>query len=185
MTKIHKLLGLTTMLIVLGGSAATASPPAMAPIMKPVNAVLAAMNDHNPRTLSGAFATGAVIVDNQAPFQWSGCTAPGDWLSAISTWGKMRSAHFTATADPWGVEGAPGTAYVIVRAVHAGREPFVVSVRSRSPGRGESIATSFSSSRRSSGSPPVSLIFSTPFATKMRASRAISSKVNSWLGGRK
>ncbi len=115
MTKIHKLLGLTTMLIVLGGSAATASPPAMAPIMKPVNAVLAAMNDHNPRTLSGAFATGAVIVDNQAPFQWSGGTAPSDWLSAISTWGKMRSAHFTATADPWGVEGAPGTAYVIVR----------------------------------------------------------------------
>ncbi len=108
-------LNLTGLLIVLSGSAATASPPAMAPIMKPVNAVLAAMNDHNPKTLAGAYANGAVIVDSQAPYQWSGSAAPSDWLSAISTWGKMRSAHFTAIADPAGIEGTPTAAYVIVR----------------------------------------------------------------------
>lgn len=109
------LLNMTGLLIMLGASAATASPPAMAPIMKSVNAVLAAMNDHNPKTLAGAYANGAVIVDSQAPFQWSGSSAPSDWLSAISTWGKMRSAHFTATADPMSIQGAPGAAYVIVR----------------------------------------------------------------------
>ena len=115
MTIARKFLSLATLLIAFGSTAASAHPPTMAHIMKPVNNVLAAMNNHNPRTLFGAYANGAVIVDNQAPYQWSGSAAPSDWLSAISTWGKMRSARFTAIADPMEIEAGPGAAYVIIR----------------------------------------------------------------------
>jgi hypothetical protein len=46
---------------------------------------------------------------------------------------------------------------------------------------GESISMSFGRSRRTVGSPPVRRIFWTPWATKMRATRAISSKLRiSW-----
>ena len=115
MMKTPKSFSLIVMLTVFGSSTAFAHPPSMAPIMKPVNAVLTAMNSNRAQTLSGAYANSAVIVDNQAPFQWSGPRAASDWLSAISTWGKMRSAHFTATVDPMAVQAAPETAYVIVR----------------------------------------------------------------------
>ncbi len=63
-------------------------------------------------------------------------------------------------------------------------EPFVVSARSRMPSIDASMAMSRSRSRRSSGSPPVSRIFSTPRAAKKRASRAISSNVSSSLRGK-
>ena len=57
------------------------------------------------------------------------------------------------------------------------KEPLVVSVRSMF-GIAASISISFSMLRRTSGSPPVRRIFSTPWATKTRASRVISSKLN-------
>src|SRR2546428_2714184 len=65
----------------------------------------------------------------------------------------------------------------------ASREPFVVSVRSRSP-RAASFSTSRSRSRRTSGSPPVSRIFCTPRPTKIRTRRSISSKVRISARGR-
>jgi hypothetical protein len=63
------------------------------------------------------------------------------------------------------------------------REPLVVSVRSR-PGIAASIAISCSILRRTSGSPPVSRIFSMPYSLKMRARRAISSKLSKALRSR-
>ena len=62
-------------------------------------------------------------------------------------------------------------------AISARREPFVVSVRSFKPSTPESISTSRGRPRRTVGSPPVRRIFSTPCATKIRASRVISSKL--------
>ena len=62
--------------------------------------------------------------------------------------------------------------------------PFVVSVRSRS-GMLASRAISRSRLRRSSGSPPVTRIFSTPRAWKSRARRSISSNVRSCPRSRK
>ena len=58
--------------------------------------------------------------------------------------------------------------------------PFVVRVEVEAADRREPLDRS-SRSRRSSGSPPVIRIFSTPSATNARASRSISSKVSSSL----
>ena len=54
-------------------------------------------------------------------------------------------------------------------------EPLVVIVRSSMPSMPARRATSWSTLRRSSGSPPVSRIFVTPRPAKTRASRSISS----------
>jgi hypothetical protein len=62
-------------------------------------------------------------------------------------------------------------------------DAFVVSVRSRPSSA--SIAISRSSSRRTSGSPPVMRIFCTPSAAKTRAVRAISSNESSSRRSRK
>ncbi len=75
-----------------------------------------------------------------------------------------------------------------LRALRASSEPLVVSVRSS--GRPSTVSSrasrSIRNSRflRSSGSPPVMRIFSTPCATKRRATRSISSCVSSALCGR-
>src|SRR5579872_421394 len=70
-------------------------------------------------------------------------------------------------------------------ALRGSSEPFVVSVRSRTPSMSRSMATSRSISFRSSGSPPVSRIFSTPWATNRPVRRTISSKLSSSARGRK
>ena len=66
----------------------------------------------------------------------------------------------------------------------ASKDPLVVSVKSRMPSTPASIRTNRPKSRRSSGSPPVRRIFSTPKLAKMRASRVISSNVSNSLRGR-
>ena len=65
----------------------------------------------------------------------------------------------------------------------ASSEPFVVSVRSRSA-IGAISSTNLSTSRRTSGSPPVSRTFRVPNPTKIPTSRAISSNVSTWSCGR-
>ena len=67
------------------------------------------------------------------------------------------------------------------RAFRASSEPFVVSVRSRPPRPARASRSGARGSRRSSGSPPVSRIFSTPCSLKIRASRVISSKLSTSL----
>jgi ketosteroid isomerase-like protein len=114
--KTFNTLVLTGILLAVSNAAAPAAyAPEIAPIMRPVNAVLSAMNGHDAQALSASYATDVVIVDEQAPYHWSGRTAGNDWLSAISTWGKMRDAHFTAFADPMLILTGPGTAYGVVR----------------------------------------------------------------------
>ena len=73
-------------------------------------------------------------------------------------------------------------------ALRASNEPLVVSVMSRDFPSGVRNAASCSISRsmclRSKGSPPVSRIFCTPWLANTRATRVISSKLNSALWGR-
>ncbi len=69
------------------------------------------------------------------------------------------------------------------RAFVASSEPLVVRVIST--GSRASCSIRFSRCRRSSGSPPVMRIFSTPWSTKIFATRTISSKDSSCLRGRK
>ena len=57
----------------------------------------------------------------------------------------------------------------------ASRTPLVVRVTCSMPSMAVSPATSSGSPRRTSGSPPVSLIFFTPSPAKIRTSRRISS----------
>jgi hypothetical protein len=68
-------------------------------------------------------------------------------------------------------------------ALTASAEPLVVSAMSISRPSGvlsaASMPTSSGRDFRSNGSPPVRRIFSTPWSTAIRASRAISSKVSS------
>ena len=64
--------------------------------------------------------------------------------------------------------------------MRASSEPFVVSVTSRMPGTAASFAISWSTLRRTSGSPPVMRSFSTPIAANTRVRRSISSNVSSW-----
>ncbi|MNY17465.1 hypothetical protein D3C86_1507860 [compost metagenome] len=74
-------------------------------------------------------------------------------------------------------------------ALRPSSDALVVSVRSsglpETVSMRASISTSFSMFLRSSGSPPVSRIFSTPCDTNTRAARSISSKLSSSACGRK
>ncbi len=69
-------------------------------------------------------------------------------------------------------------------ALPASSAPLVVRAMSWTPSMAASIATSFSRSRRSSGSPPVSRSLRTPSPAKTRASRANSSKVSNCSRGK-
>jgi hypothetical protein len=73
-------------------------------------------------------------------------------------------------------------------ALRSSSDPFVVSVSSSGEPSthvsSASIATRRSTSRRSSGSPPVRRTLRTPWATKRRATRTISSNVSSEECGR-
>ena len=81
---------------------------------------------------------------------------------------SSRASRLTVTRD--------SPAILSSRALCPSSAPLVVSVRSMSP-TSLSISTRRSRCLRNSGSPPVSRIFWTPCALKMRASRVISSKV--------
>lgn len=63
--------------VVASGAGACAAPhPGITAYMKPVNAVLSAMSAHDAPSLDGAYASGAIIVDDQPPYQWSWTRVP-------------------------------------------------------------------------------------------------------------
>jgi hypothetical protein len=107
---------------ITSSTAVAAYPPEIQPLMKPVNAVLAAMAKDTPQSLAGAYTTDAVIVDDQTPYRWSGSDAPGAWLSALTTWGKLHYASFKAFADPMEVMHASDTAYVVIFGTLRGKD---------------------------------------------------------------
>ncbi len=102
-------------LMIFSATAASAYPQGMRQYMQPVEAVLTAMSQRSPRALENAYTPDTVIIDDQAPFRWSGNSAPGDWICALTTFGKLHYARFTAFADPMQVmTSGPDSAYVTV-----------------------------------------------------------------------
>jgi ketosteroid isomerase-like protein len=108
------LASIIALLAISGGIGGAAPDPKTQTFMKPVDVVLAAMSQHDGRALAGAYAPGVVIVDDQEPYHWSGNNAPADWLSAVTTFGKLHYARFSALADPMELLFGPDTAYVVV-----------------------------------------------------------------------
>src|SRR5690348_15067419 len=86
----------------------------MQPYMQPVNAVLAAVTKHNEQQFASAYASDAVIIDTQAPYRWTGSNAASEWLSSLTTYGKLRYARFTVFGDPAEVMQGEHSAYVMV-----------------------------------------------------------------------
>jgi ketosteroid isomerase-like protein len=108
--------------------ACTASAPAqlrpgMREVLKPVNAVMAAVQADNPSAVSGLYAGNAIIVDDQGPFTWSGSNAGSEWLSDVSRYSKWSSkiAHFNGT--PVSIESGTDSAYVVVAGTFSGAKP--------------------------------------------------------------
>jgi len=100
------------------GQAVAASGPS-ADIMKTINAFVAETNANGP--LPGLYSATAVVVDEFAPFSWSGAGAGSQWWATLNT--MMRTAHMTdlhATASaPASFSQAKGRAYASVpMAVH-------------------------------------------------------------------
>lgn len=77
-------------------SAATAKPtPAM---MKPVRALLQALNTNSAAPAAGAFTANAIIVDEFAPFRWTGPSAASQYMSSFGSMikaAKLSDVHGT------------------------------------------------------------------------------------------
>ena len=102
-------------LVALSTSAGAAPARAeLQPYMQPVNAVLAAMTHHNEQQFASAYTSDAVIIDTQAPYRWTGSNAASEWLSSLTTYGKLRYARFTVFGDPAEVMQGEHSAYVMV-----------------------------------------------------------------------
>lgn len=110
-------------LLCAGGAAANIHDGAPFPVkaaMAPVEGVIAAMATGDSKRLAGVYANDAVIVDNQAPFQWTGADAGADWFARTAgRWGKLWYGKFVPTVHSplmpaSEMQFAPGSAYVIV-----------------------------------------------------------------------
>ena len=111
--KYRALLASIIAVLAFSSSAVAAIPPEIRPYMEPVNTVTAAMTQHTSKTLAGAYTSDAVIIDDQAPFRWSGSNAAGDWLSSLTTYGKLHYARFIA-GHPVEITRGANNAYVVI-----------------------------------------------------------------------
>lgn len=77
-------------LLLASGAAAGAAPATpSAAVMKPVHALLTALNSNSVAPAAGAFTPTATIVDEFAPFRWSGPSAARAYLASFDS---MRKA---------------------------------------------------------------------------------------------
>lgn len=123
--KTSRILAAVAALALLAAGAAAAKVSAGAPFpvkaaMAPVDSVIAAMATGDSKRLAGVYSNDAVIVDNQAPFQWTGANAGANWFAATAArWGKLWYGKFVPTVHSpllpaSEMQFAPGSAYVIV-----------------------------------------------------------------------
>src|SRR5581483_7503976 len=119
-------------LLCAGGAAGKIPAAAPFPVkaaMAPVDDVIAAMTTGDSKRLAGIYSNDAVIVDDQAPFQWTGPNAGGDWFSTTAgRWGKLWYGKFVPAVDSplepaTNIEFGSGSAYVIVPGRLASRIP--------------------------------------------------------------
>ncbi|HLY02561.1 MAG TPA: nuclear transport factor 2 family protein [Candidatus Cybelea sp.] len=112
------------------GIACTGSAPAQLPhdaldAVAPVTAVIAAIKYDNAAALSALYADDAVVVDEQAPFEWTGSDAGTQWFAASRDWTKWshRVAHFRATLANVQVDDGSSSAYVVLAGTFSSADP--------------------------------------------------------------
>lgn len=98
----------------LAAPAAAATPPAA--VMAPINAILAQTNADKGSGLDAYYTSDAVVVDEFAPYAWSGPTAAGQWWAGVDKLSaKMGTSGVHAAAQPVKHFGVTGDrAYVVV-----------------------------------------------------------------------
>lgn len=84
--------------------------------MTPVNAVMLAVKNDDAGGISTSYCNDAVVVDDRAPFEWTGFGAGSRWLEASRDWSKWSSkiAHFRASIAEVQVDSSNGNAYVVI-----------------------------------------------------------------------
>jgi ketosteroid isomerase-like protein len=90
----------------------------------PVKAVIAAIKNDDAAAISTLYSNDAVVVDEQAPFEWTGAGAGAEWLSASRDWSKWspRIAHFRAVLANIQVDDG-GSAYVVAAGTFSSADP--------------------------------------------------------------
>src|SRR5690242_16885038 len=61
--------------------AISAAPTPTAAMMKPIEAALSAANTGNPKLMNGLFTSNGIVVDEFAPYTWTGSSAGANWIS--------------------------------------------------------------------------------------------------------
>jgi ketosteroid isomerase-like protein len=91
----------------------------------PVKAVIAAIKSDDAAAISTLYSNNAVVVDEQAPFEWTGSVAGSQWLSASKDWSKWspKVAHFRGALAEIQVDDASGSAYVVVAGTFLSADP--------------------------------------------------------------
>ncbi len=84
--------------------------------MQPVSQVIAATRGGDLHAVSGLYTADAVVVDEMAPFHWTGKNAGRSWLAAVGKFiaaSKMTNFNLKAS-PPAEVQQAGSSAYVVV-----------------------------------------------------------------------
>lgn len=71
--------------------AATPAPPAA--VMQPVQSAISSLNTSSAKPLAGIYASNATIVDEFAPYSWSGSNAGQSWFVDFTKFAK--NIHLT------------------------------------------------------------------------------------------
>jgi ketosteroid isomerase-like protein len=111
--------------ITLSGSARADVTRDVSEAVAPVEAVIAAIKSDNAAAISTLYSNDAVVVDEQAPFEWTGPDAGARWLSASSDWSKWsrKIARFRAALANIRVDSSSGSAYVVVAGAFSSANP--------------------------------------------------------------
>ena len=117
-------------LFILAGLAAAsllpalaASPAPSAAVMQPVQNAIASLNTSSPKPLAGIYASNATIVDEFAPYSWSGSNAGQNWYGDFVKFAK--SIHLTnakgTLLKPTAFSQSGDRAYLVVPVNFGGR----------------------------------------------------------------
>lgn len=100
--------------LICGAAAVAAQPPAN--IAKPIQTVIHATNTGKTAALAHLYTSDAVVVDEDAPFIWTGAGAGVAWLGAVGkAFQQMKMTGFKAAAGPASeYQHAGRNAYAIV-----------------------------------------------------------------------
>jgi len=60
-----------------------------AAMMKPVNAIITALNTGNAGSLQNLYTPGATVVDEFSPYSWNGAAAGSNWFSGYLAFAKQ------------------------------------------------------------------------------------------------